>query len=47
VQGTAERTPFDRGTLDALLDLALAGCAELTAAQQASLDPLLPTASSA
>src|ERR1700712_140040 len=43
VQGTAERTPFDRATLDALLDLAVAGCGELSAAQSAALDPLLPT----
>jgi ribonuclease PH len=42
VQGTAERTPFDRQTLDALLDLAVAGCAELAEAQAAALDPLLP-----
>jgi ribonuclease PH len=37
VQGTAEGTPFDRGELDALLDLAVAGCAELTAVQRAAL----------
>jgi ribonuclease PH len=43
VQGTAERTPFERGTLDALLDLAVAGCAELSVRQQESLDPLVPT----
>jgi ribonuclease PH len=43
VQGTAERSPFDRATLDALLDLAVTGCAELTARQHESLDPLLPT----
>jgi ribonuclease PH len=42
VQGTAERSPFDRGTLDALLDLAVAGCGELTVLQRESLDPLLP-----
>ena len=30
VQGTAEGAPFDRRELDALLDLALAGTAELT-----------------
>jgi ribonuclease PH len=34
VQGTAEAKPFDRGLLDQLLDLATAGCAELTTAQQ-------------
>jgi ribonuclease PH len=43
VQGTAERAPFDRGTLDALLDLAVAGCAELAQHQSATLDPLMPT----
>ncbi|HSR83950.1 MAG TPA: ribonuclease PH [Streptosporangiaceae bacterium] len=37
VQGTAEREPFDRKLLDELLDLALAGCAELTMIQQAAL----------
>jgi ribonuclease PH len=33
VQGTAEGTPFDRSELDALLDLAAGGCAELTRLQ--------------
>ena len=37
VQGTAEREPFDRKLLDALLDLAASGCAELTALQNAAL----------
>ncbi|HLS61880.1 MAG TPA: ribonuclease PH [Ruania sp.] len=37
VQGTAEGTPFRRAELDQLLDLAVAGCAELTTAQQAAL----------
>ncbi len=37
VQGTAEGEPFDRGLLDSLLDLAVAGCAELTARQSAAL----------
>jgi ribonuclease PH len=37
VQGTAEREPFDRKLLDGLLDLAVTGCAELTAIQQAAL----------
>jgi len=37
VQGTAEGAPFDRAELDALLDLALGGCAELTRLQQAAL----------
>src|SRR5512139_1067910 len=33
VQGTAEGAPFSRATLEALLDLATAGIAEITAAQ--------------
>ncbi|RBY79812.1 ribonuclease PH [Geodermatophilus sp. TF02-6] len=37
VQGTAENGVFDRATLDALLDLAVAGCAELAALQQEAL----------
>jgi ribonuclease PH len=37
VQGTAEGEVFDRKTLDALLDLAVQGCAELTRLQQAAL----------
>ena len=37
VQGTAEADPFDRALLDRLLDLATAGCAELTAAQQKAI----------
>jgi ribonuclease PH len=37
VQGTAEGTPFHRGELDALLDLAVAGCAQLTKLQQEAL----------
>jgi len=37
VQGTAEGTPFSRATLEALLDLAAAGIAEISAAQQAAL----------
>lgn len=37
VQGTAEAEPFAREELNALLDLAVAGCAELTAIQQAAL----------
>ncbi len=36
VQGTAEGEPFDRALLDGLLDLALLGCAELTAIQTRS-----------
>src|SRR5215210_813196 len=38
VQGTAEAEPFDRKLLDALLDLAAEGCAELTAAQRRALE---------
>jgi ribonuclease PH len=42
VQGTAEAAPFDRAELNALLDLALGGAADLTALQVASLAaPLL------
>ncbi len=37
VQGTAEGVPFDRAALDGLLDLAAAGCAELTRIQAESL----------
>jgi ribonuclease PH len=37
VQGTAENGVFDRGTLDALLDLAVGGCAELTRIQTEAL----------
>ncbi len=37
VQGTAEGEPFDRKLLDALLDLAVGGCADLTRIQQAAL----------
>lgn len=37
VQGTAEGAPFDRALLDRLLDLAAAGCADLTALQRAAL----------
>jgi len=37
VQGTAEGKPFDRALLDSLLDLAVAGCAELTSLQKAAL----------
>ncbi|MCT1602500.1 ribonuclease PH [Kocuria sp. p3-SID1433] len=37
VQGTAEGAPFDRGELDGLLDLALAGCADLAQIQEATL----------
>jgi ribonuclease PH len=37
VQGTAEGKPFRRDELDALLDLAVAGCAQLSAFQQQAL----------
>ncbi len=42
VQGTAEGLPFSRKELDALLDLALAGCANLSALQSAVLAQPLP-----
>ncbi len=37
VQGTAEGAAFQRAELDALLDLAVAGCAQLTTAQAMAL----------
>jgi ribonuclease PH len=37
VQGTAEHAPFDRAELDALLDLALGGTAQLATIQQDAL----------
>jgi ribonuclease PH len=37
VQGTAEGQPFDRALLDGLLDLAVAGCKELSLLQSAVL----------
>jgi ribonuclease PH len=37
IQGTAEREPFDRGMLDRLLGLAVAGCGELTRLQKVAL----------
>ncbi|MGH8961957.1 MAG: ribonuclease PH [Jatrophihabitantaceae bacterium] len=37
VQGTAEGVPFRRDELDALLDLAVSGCAELAQLQKAAL----------
>ena len=42
VQGTAEGMPFSRAELDALLDLALGGIADLTALQAAALAQPLP-----
>ncbi|MEX0868126.1 MAG: ribonuclease PH [Nitriliruptoraceae bacterium] len=38
VQGTAEGAPFDRGELDALLDLAAHGCSQLFAVQREALE---------
>ncbi|MDX3756321.1 ribonuclease PH [Streptomyces mirabilis] len=38
VQGTAEAEPFDRKELNALLDLAVAGCDELATIQRAALE---------
>ena len=38
VQGTAEGDPFSRAELDQLLDLGLAGCAQLAEIQRASLE---------
>jgi ribonuclease PH len=37
VQGTAEGDPFDRATLDTLLDLAVGGCRQLAEIQRAAL----------
>ncbi|HWD82437.1 MAG TPA: ribonuclease PH, partial [Kribbella sp.] len=37
VQGTAEGAPFDRAELDSLLELGLAGCADLAKIQQEAL----------
>jgi ribonuclease PH len=37
IQGTAEQQPFDKAVLDALLDLAAKGCAELTSLQKVVL----------
>ncbi|MER7402323.1 ribonuclease PH [Streptomyces sp. NPDC000070] len=41
VQGTAEAEPFAREELNALLDLAVAGCTELAAHQRTALDTVL------
>ena len=38
VQGTAEGVPFDRTLLNQLLDLGVAGCAELTRLQKEALN---------
>jgi len=40
VQGTGEQAPFSRAQLDRLTDLAVAGCEELKAIQQAALPGL-------
>jgi ribonuclease PH len=37
IQGTAEREPFGRAMLTQLLDLATAGCADLTRLQTEAL----------
>lgn len=37
VQGTAEGVPFSRATLDALIDLAASGIAQITEAQREAL----------
>ncbi|MFE5032987.1 ribonuclease PH [Streptomyces sp. NPDC056683] len=41
VQGTAEAEPFARDELDALLDLAVAGCTDLATIQRAALEEAL------
>ncbi|MEU3632493.1 ribonuclease PH [Streptomyces fradiae] len=41
VQGTAEAEPFDRKELNALLDLATGGCADLATLQREALDATL------
>jgi ribonuclease PH len=41
VQGTAEAEPFAREELNALLDLAVAGCTDLAALQSKALDSVL------
>jgi ribonuclease PH len=38
VQGTAEGTPFTRADLDAMVDLAVAGCEQLFVLQRAAVD---------
>lgn len=38
VQGTAERQPFDRATLDLLLDLAVGGCEQLLVRQLEAIE---------
>ncbi len=41
VQGTAEAEPFDRKELNALLDLASGGCADLARIQREALEGTL------
>ena len=41
VQGTAEAEPFAREELNALLDLAVAGCGELAELQRKALEATL------
>jgi ribonuclease PH len=43
VQGTGERTPFDRTRLDAMLDLAQAGTTRLIAIQRELIEKELLT----
>lgn len=43
VQGTGERTPFDRAKLDAMLDLAADGCDRLLAIQREIVDGEMST----
>lgn len=45
IQGTAEEQPFNRAQLDAMLDLALEGTAQLTQLQQAALAQAVTTTS--
>jgi ribonuclease PH len=42
LQGTAEHGTFDRRELDALVDLAAGGIAQLVAAQRAALEAAKP-----
>lgn len=43
VQGTGERTPFDRAKLDTMLDMAASGCERLLAIQREIVDGELST----
>jgi ribonuclease PH len=42
VQGTAEQSPFDRGELAEMLDLAVTGCTRLAVLQQQALGQAVP-----